>query len=249
MNNNDQRQRLNANGVSEPASVQKLLRISICQENGTPVPADLVDMARLDLLFLTDRPLRFGTVLQTAVYCDLVTGVSYNKAVVHYCRATLNGWEIGAFLTAPVPDYLAARYMDELRGQLRYECDWKAWVHWERTGRLDSVRVISYSINGLRLRMEQSVEAGSDFSIFSSSGTTKQPILNGRVRWCRISEGGYTAGCMVSGQRGRELPRMFGNLTAIHVSQAEVPMLLHSGESPEMLLSKLSEPECFRPVQ
>ncbi len=224
------------------------LRASVCLECGTPVPAELVDMARLDLLLLTDRPLRFGTVLQTAIFCDLMTGVSYNRAVVHFCRATHRGWEIGAFLTSPVPDFLSGRFMDDMRGQLRYECDWRAWILCEHDGRLDPVRIISYSINGMRMELNRSLEVGSEFSIFSSAGSRNQPILNGKVRWCRSADNFFVAGCMVPGQRGRELPRMFGNLTAIHVQQSEAPYMLHSGESPEMLLSKLNEPERFLPV-
>ncbi len=224
------------------------VRASICLECGMPVAAQLLDLARLDLLVLTDRPLRFGTTLQVVIFCNLVNGVSYHKAVVHFCRATHRGWEIGAFLIQPIPEFLSGRVVDDMRGQLRYECDWKAWILWDKSGRLDSVRVISYSIGGMRLMLDRSAESGTEFSLFCSAGNRDQSAIRGKVRWSRSGEDGWLTGCAVAGQRGRDLPRMFGNLTAIHIEQTETSLLLNTGESPEMLLSKMAEPERFLPA-
>ncbi len=103
-------------------------------ENGAPLPAILVDVARNDVLILTDRPLRFGTALQMVIYCDLITAISYTRGTVHSCRATSRGWEIGVFLSQTLPMRLTSRAFDDLRGHLRYECDWKAWILWKTTG-------------------------------------------------------------------------------------------------------------------
>ena len=67
------------------------IRLSACLEGGIPVPAAAVEVARLDLQFLTDRPLRFGTNLKLALFVEPVTAVCYTRAIVHYCRATARG--------------------------------------------------------------------------------------------------------------------------------------------------------------
>lgn len=221
------------------------VRLSACLESGTPVPATSVEVARLDLLFQSDRPLRFGTPLKLALYSEPVTNVVYTKAIVHYCRATPRGWRIGAFLTNPLPGRLTERCSEEMRSQLRYEIDWKAWVFWEREGRLTPVKISSYSINGLRLILESPVMAGEVFSMFGSAGGRDRAMIRGQVEWCRPSEHQFAAGCSLTGQRGRDLPRMFGNLTALHVDLTEGVSSLPGGESVEMMQSQYSEPEHF----
>ncbi len=221
------------------------IRLSVCLETGVPVPAASVDVARLDLQFLTDRPFRFGTVLRLALFTEPVTAVCYSRAVVHFCRATPTGWRIGAFLSQPLPGRLTDRISDDLRTQLRYECDWKAWLMWEQSGQLSPVHISSYSINGMRLSLDTQADPGSHFSLFSSAGAGDRTLIRGKVEWCRLIDGRYAAGCTVPGQRGRDLPRMFGNLQALHIDHAETSLPLPGGESLEMLLSTNSEPERF----
>lgn len=224
------------------------VRASVCLEGGLPLASELLDVARMDLLLLSDRPLRFGTTLQVALFCDLASGVSYNKASVHFCRATHRGWEIGAFLLQPMPDFLTARLADTVRSELRYECDWKAWVLWDQQGRLDPVRLTGYSQGGVSFRLNHRAEINSQFSLFGPGGQHHPAILNGRVCWCRAVDDGFTAGCAVAGHRGRELPRMFMNLTELHVPLTETGVATRSGDALDLLLGGLSEPECFLPA-
>lgn len=208
--------------------------VSVCLECGTPIPAELTDVSRLDLLILADRPLRYGTLLNLAIYHDLVTSIACTRAVVHYCRATHRGWQIGAFLTQPLHGRLSVQTWDDVRSQLRYECDWKAWVLWDQDGQLDPVSITCYSINGMRIEGQRAVTPGSEFSLFGSSGYRGQSVLTGRIEWCRRVDDRFVAGCFVPGQRGRDLPRLFGNLTAVHMDAAAPPQFAAGDDVAEL---------------
>lgn len=236
-------------GPSAPAVRQLHAEISVsaCLDCGTPLPARLLDLARSDLLLLTDRPLRFGTPLQLAIFSDLCSAVTQNRAIVHWCRPSAKGWQIGAFLTQTLPDRLTACEWSDLRGTLRYDCNWKAWIHWEGTGQLESVRILNYSISGLRLNSERAVPLRSVFSLFGSAGFRDRAVLQGQVHWCRSSEDVFELGCIIHGQRGRDLPKMFGNLNAVHVDSAE-QVLCYARDSEETLRCEQSLDERFFPA-
>ena len=193
------------------------VKASACLECGTPLAAELVDVARLDLLLLSDRPLRYGTVLRVALFSDLVSSVAYATVSEHFCRATHEGWQIGGFLGQPLPDRLVERFWDNLRGQLRYECDWKGWVLWDNDGLLESAQLIGYSLSGLRMIVQKPVADGSEFSLFRSSGQSDGGFVKARTEWSRqIGPDEFIVGCFIPSQRGRELPAMFGNLADVH---------------------------------
>lgn len=220
-------------------------RVSMSLENGAPLPAILVDVARNDVLILTDRPLRFGTALQMVIYCDLITAISYTRGTVHSCRATNRGWEIGVFLSQTLPMRLTSRAFDDLRGHLRYECDWKAWILWDDNGMLDPIRIVNYSIGGMRIRMNHVMPAGSEFTLFPSAGNRTEGAVPGKLQWCRQAGEDYFGGCLLHGHRGRELPRMFANLSAVHISQSSPPSRLLEEDSPDTLLMDLLKDDRF----
>lgn len=221
------------------------VRISVCLECGTPVPTELVEVTRVDLMFLTDRPLRFGTPLQLVMFGELVTTSEYSTAHVHYCRPTHRGWQIGVFLNKTVPDRLTQNSWDEMRTELRYDCDWKAWILWQSNGELDPVRLQCYSISGMRMQLNRRVETGSQFTVFGSASQRSQSVLGGRVEWCREVEGTFVAGCYFASRRGRELPRLFGNLTDIHAKNDAKTRSLSGANSADQLNSLFAEPEQF----
>lgn len=193
------------------------VKASACLECGTPLAAELVDVARMDLLMLADRPLRYGTALRVALFSDLVSSVAYATVSVHFCRATHEGWQIGGFLSQPLPDILVERFWDNLRGQLRYECDWKGWVLWDKDGLLDAAQLVGYSLSGLRMIVQKPVADGSEFSLFRSSSQSDGGFVRARTEWSRqIGPNEFIVGCFIPSQRGRELPRMFGNLADVH---------------------------------
>lgn len=193
--------------------------MSACLDCGTPLPTQLLELARADLIFITDRPLRFGTSVQLSLYSDFVSAVTQNRATIHWCRPHTQGWQIGAFLNQPLPDRLTENQWNDLRGSLRYDCNWKAWVLWEQNGQLDSVKVVNYSISGIRMLASHPIVANQPFSLFGSAGSRERAVLNGQVQWCRPIEDQFQVAGLIHGQRGRELPRMFGNLTAVHVEK------------------------------
>ncbi len=222
------------------------IHLSACLDTGIPLPAKLLDLARMDLIFITDRPLRFGTALQVSIYSDFINAVTQNRAVVHWCRPHPLGWQIGAFLGQPLPDRLTENHWNDLRGTLRYECNWKAWVLWDEGGELEAVKILDYSIGGLRIALSKQVAVNRSLSLFGSSGSRDRAVLNGQVQWCRNVEQTYQAGVMVFGQRGRELPKMFGNLDAVHVDGTRTD---HQSavESPETLRFEQALEERFMP--
>ena len=222
------------------------INVSVCLDCGTPIPAQLLELARMDLMLLTDRPLRFGTSIQLAIFSDLVSAVTYNRAVVHWSRPHSRGWQIGAFLTQPLPDRLTEQAWNDLRNTLRYECNWKAWLLLDSDGRLEPVRILNYSITGLRMRIDTMIPSNSNFSLFGSAGTRGPAMLNGQLQWCRAVDETFQAGGIIHGQKGRELPRLFGGTTAVHLKPADADRDRHS-ESLETLRCEQQCQEQFLP--
>lgn len=238
----------NSTGSTTRRSGSPEIHLSACLEAGIPLPVKLLDLARMDLIFITDRPLRFGTALQVSIYSDFINAVTQNRATVHWCRPHPSGWQIGAFLGQPLPDRLTENHWNDLRGTLRYECNWKAWVLWDEGGSLEAVKVLDYSIGGLRITVAKQVAANQSLSLFGASGTRDRAVLNGQVQWCRNVEQTFQAGVMVFGQRGRELPKMFGNLDAVHVDGSKPDHQL-AVESPETLHFEQVQGERFLPIK
>jgi hypothetical protein len=238
---------INSTGSSSRRSGSPEIHLSACLDSGIPLPVKLLDLARMDLIFITDRPLRFGTAIQVSIYSDFVSAVTQNRAVVHWCRPHPMGWQIGAFLGQNLPDRLTENHWNDLRGSLRYECNWKAWVLWDEGGELEAVKILDYSIGGLRLTVSKPVSVNQSLSLFGSSGSRERAVLNGQVQWCRTVEQICQAGVMVFGQRGRELPRMFGNLDAVHVDGSK-PDFEQAVESPETLRFEQALGERFMPA-
>ena len=225
---------INSTGASSRRSGSPEIYLAACLETGISLPVKLMDLARMDLIFIADRPLRFGTALHVSIYSDFISAVTQNRAVVHWCRPHPLGWQIGAFLGQPLPDRLTENHWNDLRGTLRYECNWKAWVLWDDGGELETVKILDYSIGGLRITASRLLAVNQGLSLFGSSGARDRAVLNGQVQWCRNVENTYQAGVMVFGQRGRELPKMFGNLEAVHVDGTR-PDHQQAIESPETL--------------
>ena len=227
---------------------QPEISVSVCLDCGTPVPAQLVELTRQDLMVLTDRPLRYGTNLQLALFGNLMTSVTQNRGFVHCCRPTQQGWQIGAFLTTPLPNRLTEREWSDLRDSLRYECNWRAWVLWEGDGKLEPVWMRNYSIGGISLDTKRSVPHGSKFTLFGSNGSKDRSALNGEVRWIRQNADGVQLGCHIQGQRGRDLPKMFGNLDSVHVAPDENQDCDGSSDSLDTQNCELAAAERFLPT-
>ena len=221
--------------------------VSVCLDCGTPIPARLIELARADLMILTDRPLRYGTTVQLALFGDLVTAVTQNRGIVHWCRPHQMGWQIGVFLTMPLPDRLTEREWSDLRNSLRYECNWKAWILWDGDGRLEPVWISNYYVGGLCMNTNRIVTPGSKFSLFGAGGGKGSAVLSGEVQWARENDTGVAVGCLVHGLRGRDLPRLFGNLDAVHVDGSVDLPLRATEDSLETRHCELASCEKFLP--
>lgn len=227
---------------------QAEITVSVCLDCGTPIPARLIELTRVDLMIVTDRPLRYGTPVQLALFGDLVSTVTQNRGVVHWCRPHQNGWQLGVFLTMPLPTRLTEREWSDLRSSLRYECNWKAWILWDGDGQLEPVWITNYSVSGVCLNAKRVVAQGDKFTLFGSGGTKDRAALNGNVQWIRKNTEGVLIGCTIHGQGGRELPRMFGNLDAVHFTVEDGESLDKNPDSLETQACELAAREQFLPV-
>ncbi len=223
------------------------ISVSACLDCGAPVPARLVELTRQDVMILTDRPLRYGTNLQLALFGNLMTTATQNRGLVHWCRPSQQGWQIGAFLTMPLPNRLTEREWSDLRNSLRYECNWRAWVLWDGDGKLEPVWITNYSIGGICLDTKRVVPHGSKFTLFGSNGKKDRSALNGEVNWTRQNADGVQVGCHINGQRGRDLPKMFGNLDFVHCTPDDDQTFDGSSESLETQTCELTAAERFMP--
>lgn len=227
---------------------QPEISVSVCLDCGTPVPARLVELTRQDVMILTDRPLRYGTSLQLALFGNLMTSVTQNRGLVHWCRPNQHGWQIGAFLTMPLPNRLTEREWNDLRDSLHYECNWRAWVLWEGDGKIEPVWITNYSICGISLHTRRTVPHGSKFTLFGSKGSKNRSALNGEVKLTRMHADGVHLGCHIHGQRGRDLPKMFGNLDSVHIALDEDQNTDRTTDSLETQNCELAAAERFLPT-
>ncbi|MCA9063184.1 MAG: PilZ domain-containing protein [Planctomycetaceae bacterium] len=222
--------------------------LSACLEGNQPLPAQLVEFSHRDIHFLTDRPLRYGTRIHLTVYLDLVSSVARNLAVVHWCHAGRQGWEIGAFLTHPLSERILNQSVDNLRSQLRYQCNYRGWLRCETAGRLYCVQIIDYSMSGMKVVCNDPIPEGTDFFLHVHSGGDGNPPLSGRVCWCREnSEGRYTVGCDIGQLRGFEVPRRFASPVLLHADTELEPCESNAMETLENLQAEICQLEEFLP--
>lgn len=236
------------------------ISVSVCLDSGIPIPARLLELARTDLRILADRPLRCGTILQVSLFSDLIRPVTQNRATVHWCRPHEAGWQIGAFLTDSLSDRLTEMSWCDLKNSLRYDCNWRAWILWDGATQPEATHIVNYSISGVRLEHSRPISANSTFRLLNSAAAGDRAILNGRVHWCRPLDDHYQLGCLIHGQQGRELPKMFGNLDAVHIdrSDPQAGSVRESGETQRhefslderfLLPAQAGEERCLREEQ
>jgi hypothetical protein len=185
-----------------------------------PLPLEVQQVSRTDVKLLTDRPLRFGTRIRLGLYINLLSAASSNIAVVHWCRPGVSGWQIGTFLTSPLPETLLANAWWELRNQIRYESNWRAWIRWKDNPTAEPVQVTNYSISGLRMQYTGQAVNSRRFWMYPNSSDDTPALLEGRVQWCQQGHEGHALGCYVFNEQGRALPRTFNQSSVLHV---EVP--------------------------
>ena len=186
-------------------------------DSGVPLPVRVLQVARTDIKILTDRPLRFGTRLRLAMYVNMQSVSASNNAVVHWCRPGSEGWQIGAFFTSTLPEHLLTDAWWELRNQIRYEANWRAWIRWSGTQSAEPVQLLDYSISGVRMNYAGHVQSGRTFWLYSSSVNDTRPLLEGRVQWVGESADGCSLGCYLFNEKGRELPRAFNQSSILHI--------------------------------
>jgi len=233
---------------SQNTHVQEI-RVSVCLEDGTPIAAELVELARMDLMLRVDRPLRYGTPIRLVLFRDFARGVAHCRAVVHWCRTEQGSWRLGAFLTTPIADSITERCGGELRAHLRYPAGWKSWVRIEPTGRLEQAIIHDYSIAGICSQLPCPAEAGQQLSLFSYGSGVPNSEIPVRVQWCRPYDGGFLTGCFIPGHRGKDLPGIFENHDAIH-ADLHGSDLVHAANDPSHVSwIEQSLQECFHTVQ
>ncbi len=189
-------------------------------DSGFPLPVVVEDVARGDIRFLTDRPLRCGTRLHLSMYIDLASGSIPHRGVVHWCRPSHQGWQIGVFLNGPIPDAIMSKSWWELRNSLRYESNWQGWIELPNQPQRTQVQVLNYSQCGVKLRCPDGLDVGDNFRICNARQGNAPALVTGQVE--RIDANQTEYGCFLKNHSGRFLPGMFGQSTALHVEAAVV---------------------------
>jgi hypothetical protein len=225
------------------------IRVSVCLEDGTPVAAELVELARMDLMLRVDRPLRFSTPIRLVLFRDFSRGVAHCRAVVHWCRTERGCWKLGAFLTTPIADCITDRCGAELRAHLRYPAGWKSWIRIDDTGQLERALIVDYSVAGVCTSLPCAVEPGKQLSLFGSGSTVNSPEIPARVQWCRPHQSGFMMGCFIASQRGKDLPRIFENHDAIHASETSSDVALAANDPGHLRWIEQTMQEHFLPVE
>ena len=122
------------------------IQICACLESGVPLPLTVSEIARGDVRLTTDRPLKFGTPVTMAIFLDLLSGSVPNRGVVHWCRPSVSGWELGIFLNSPIPESMMSRSWWELRESIRYACNWPASLNFSDASERLPIRILNYSL-------------------------------------------------------------------------------------------------------
>ncbi|MEO2013130.1 MAG: PilZ domain-containing protein [Fuerstiella sp.] len=204
-------------------------------DSGFPLPVVVEDVARGDIRFLTDRPLRFGTRLHMSMYIDLASGSIPHRGVVHWCRPCHQGWQIGVFLNGPIPNAIMSKSWWELRNSLRYESNWQAWIDVPDRPRRAQIQVLNYSQCGVRIRCPDGLAVGDTFRICNVKAGDSPALVSGYVERIDANPGEY--GCFLKNYGGRFLPGMFGQSTALHVESSVVRGIpCRDAILPEMIL-------------
>lgn len=66
------------------------------------------------------------------------------------------------------------------------------------------------------------ISPGQPFSLFGAAGSRQPAVLNGQIQWCRKVDDRFQIGGLIHGQRGRDLPRLFGNLKDVHADGIQI---------------------------
>ncbi|MCA9059650.1 MAG: PilZ domain-containing protein [Planctomycetaceae bacterium] len=229
--------------------VRSDVHLSACLDENLPLPAQLIEFSHRDIHFLTDRPLRFGTRIHLAVFLDLVSSVARNVAVVHWCRAGRHGWEIGAFLTHPLSERILNQSVDNYRTHLRYSCNYRGWLRCDPGGELVAVRILDYSMSGMKLQTSQPLLPGTNFCLFVHSSGANETPLRGQIHWSRrIDDHNYAIGCNIERLKGLQVPRLFAGQTELHAEVQSREIEAQTLETLENLREELSQMEEFLPT-
>jgi len=205
-------------------------------DSGFLLPVVVEDVARGDVRFLTDRPLRFGTRLHLSMYIDLASGSIPQRGVVHWCRPSHHGWQIGVFLNGPIPDAIMSKSWWELCNSLRYESNWQAWIDLPNRSQRAQIQVLNYSQCGVRIQCAEGLNEGDTFRICNARAGDAAALVSGYVERVDAKQAEY--GCFLKNHSGRFLPGMFGQSTALHVESSVVQGISHRDAIlPEMILN------------
>ena len=186
-----------------------------CLESGAPLPLSVSEIARGEIRLTTDRPLRFGTKISLVMFLDLVSGTVPNRGIVHWCRPSISGWELGLYLNAPIPESMLSKFWGELRENLRFACNWGAWIQLPNDAKRKPLRILDYSLCGMKLHCETVLNVGLKVSICTSSSEYSNPVLIGTIERQDIVHNTY--GCFLPHETGRFLPGLFNQGTALHI--------------------------------
>lgn len=191
------------------------IQICACLESGVPLPLNVEEIARGDVRLTTDRPLKFGTRLTMAIFLDFLSGSVPNRGVVHWCRPSVSGWQLGIFLNSPIPESMMSRSWWELRDSIRYACNWPAWLSLPNQSIRQPIRILNYSLCGIKISCDASLSIGTEFGICTSSSEHSPPTLVGRVERTDVAPSQF--GCYLPHETGRFLPGVFNQSSALHI--------------------------------
>lgn len=210
------------------------IKVSACLESGLPLPSAVQDIARSDVRLLTDRPLRFGTRINLVLYLNLVSSTVPNVGVVHWCRPSTHGWELGLYLNSPIPESLISKSWWELRQSIRYECHWRAWLVGQEDAPRNMIVIGNYSLCGMKFESPLKLVPGSDIQISHSAAPSVPAYIRGRVE--RVGQNVNDYGCYLPHESGRFLPSMFNHGSTLHMESPFVEGLsIRSSLLPEMI--------------
>ena len=186
-----------------------------CLESGVPLPLHISEISRGDVRVTTDRPLKFGTQIALIMYLDFVSGTVPGRGVVHWCRPSIAGWELGLYLNSPIPENMLSQSWWELRDSLRFPCNWSAWLEIPEIATRQPMRIHNYSLGGIKITSSANLKMGQEFGICTSMSQYSAPVMLGRVE--RIDPAPNQYGCYLAHEAGRFLPGVFHQSSALHI--------------------------------
>ena len=186
-----------------------------CLESGVPLPLNISEISRGDVRLTTDRPLKFGTPIALIMYLDFVSGTVPNRGVVHWCRPSNSGWELGVYLNSPIPESMLSKSWWELRDNLRYPCNWSAWLQSSEFATRQRMRILNYALSGIKISCAANLKLGQEFGICISMSEYSAPVMLGRIE--RIDSAPNQYGCYLAHEAGRFLPGIFHQSSDLHI--------------------------------